>query len=158
MIKFILKNWIEIITAVGILYGIVLSTYNFIDGRKTKKRRLAVKISGGWLTYGPGALSDDMVLIDVTNPGDRMVTVNAPYLKLPGKKTMITPIPTASVTFPHELVEGKNCLLWMKRAEVESELKKIGYSGKVRVRGAVHDATGRVYTSKKAWTFKLDKK
>jgi hypothetical protein len=41
MIKFILKNWIEIITAVGILYGIVLSTYNFIDGRKAKKLRLA---------------------------------------------------------------------------------------------------------------------
>lgn len=154
--KWLLRNWLEVITAIGILYGIVMSTYNFVESRKAKKRRLAVHISMGWIPIG-GDLGDDMIMLEVTNPGDRTVTINAPYIKLPGGKNMITPWPTASVKFPYELPEGKNCFLWVKRSEVKLNLVKQGYSGKVPCRGAVQDATGKKpYLSKK--TLKLDLK
>jgi hypothetical protein len=41
--------------------------------------------------------------------------------------------------------------------EIKSSLLKKGYSGLIKLRGKVSDATGKVYTSKKSWDFDLKK-
>ena len=153
----ILRHWLEIITALGILYGMGMSTYNFLDSRKTKKRQLKVKLLFGFTPIG-GDLGDPMLLLKVMNPGDRTVTINAPYIKLPDGKNLITPWPLSHVRFPYELEEGKNCVTWMKESEVRENLLKMDYTGKVELLGAVDDATDTTYRSKKTYTFDLAKK
>jgi hypothetical protein len=154
--KWLLKHWLEIITAIGILYGMGMSTYNFLANRKTKKRWLKVKISAGWIPAG-GDLGDPMVLLEVVNPGDRTVTINTPYIKLPDGKSLITPWPLSHVRFPYELAEGKNCFMWVKESEIAKNLLKQGYKGKIKLRGMVNDATGTTYKSKKPYTFDIAK-
>jgi len=157
IIKWILKNWLGIITAVGIIYGIIFSTYNFFESRRGKTRRLKVRVSGGWPISIAGELSkDDMIIIDVINPGERTVTIQTPYLMLPDKRSIVSPFFTDSARYPYELHEGKNCHLWMKRKEVLDSLLNRGYKGKVRIKGAVEDLTGKVYMSKTSYKIKIE--
>jgi hypothetical protein len=155
ILNWLLKNWLAVITAIGILYGIGMSTYNFLDNRKTKKRRLKVNISYGWIPMG-GDLGDPMVLLEVVNPGDRNVTINTPYIDLPHGKHLITPWPLSHVTFPYELPEGKNCATWSKESQVREALVKSGHKGKVPLRGAVREVTGKKFKSKETIEFDVE--
>ena len=92
------------------------------------------------------------------NPGDRKVTINVPYIKLPDGRSLVTPWPTANVQFPYDLLEGKNCFLWAKESDIKQTLLEKEYSGKVKLHGAVSDATGKVFISKKPWGFDLSAK
>jgi hypothetical protein len=154
--KWLLHNWLGVITAIGVLYGIVMSTYNFIVNRKTKQRRLTVTITRGFKPDEPGNISiHPLLFINVSNPGYRTVTINAPYFELPYGQKLEFPHPLADVDFPYELQECKSCRLWAKETDVIQFFAiSCGYSGEVHLRGAVLDATGRVYKSKK--TFRLD--
>jgi hypothetical protein len=155
MLEWIGEHWAQIITALVAVYGAALSTLNLINIQKEKKRQLSVKMSRGWLTF-PKGLSGNMLLIEVGNPGYRPVTVQTPYIKLPHEESLVFPLPTAEVRFPHELQEGKRCLMWVEEAEVKRSLKEKGYSGKVKLRAEVYDQTRKKYRTKKALKFDLN--
>jgi hypothetical protein len=152
------QNWYELVVAFGVLYGVLMSTYNFFDNRGRKKRIVEVKVSGGWRALQRGGLSEEMIFINLSNPGDRAVTVDLPYLKLPKGESLVTPIPLASVSFPFELCEGKKCSLLMTRADVIENLIKAGYKGKVPLIGVVRDLVGNEYESKKPYTLDIEAK
>lgn len=155
-------NW-PVISIIGNFlfgfYSIGLTLYTVIKSNKEKKRQLSVNVSMGWLPkFHSGELGPDLLLITVTNPGSRKVTVNVPYLELPDGRSIVTPIPLSNVRFPYKLEEGDNCVIWIKMNEIKSTLLKKGYSGVVKLKGKVSDGTGKTYKSKKGRDFNVNKK
>jgi hypothetical protein len=155
--KWLSHNWLGLITATGILYGIIMSTYNFIENRKTKKRRLDVKIAYGEFRDAPiGTSSHPMLFIDVANIGYCPVTINAPYFELPDGRTYVPPEPLTIIRFPFELNAGKSCSVAVRAAELMNFFgKSCGYAGEVQLYGVVQDATEDVWKSKRPWRLGL---
>ena len=154
-------NWLVVSVIGNIvfgLYGAALTTYNIVKSSKEKKRQLTVKMSGGWQTRGYEISDKFMLFIEVANPGQRDVTINIPSIGLPDGKNIFTPIPLTHVRFPYELKEGKSCSIWVEKEEIKSELIKHGYSGTVKLRAKVSDATGKVYKARKPWKLELKEK
>lgn len=147
-------DWTTGVTAVVALYGAGLSTYTLIQNRKEKQRQISVKLSNGFLTYGP-ELSPAMLLIEATNPGDRTVVLNTVGLSLPDGKTVAFPNPQSTVCFPYPLQEGNSCMVWTPLKELAQQLSQKGYSGKVRLVGFYRDQLGTVYRSN-AFAFDTD--
>ena len=48
-----------------------------------------------------------MLIIEVTNPGLKTVTINGPHLRLPDGRSLIMPIPNSNIKFPFELEKGR---------------------------------------------------
>jgi hypothetical protein len=67
-----------------------------------------------------------MLIIEVTNPGLKIVTINAPHLRLPDGRSLIMPIPNSNIKFPFELGEGKNAHVWLELKELKQTLLGLG--------------------------------
>jgi hypothetical protein len=50
--------------------------------------------------------------------------------------------PEGNVTFPYGLPEGKSCSVWIANVELAKDLKRGGYSSRVRLIGCYKDAVG----------------
>jgi hypothetical protein len=137
------------------IYGAGLTTYTIIKANEDKRRQVTVTISNGWLTYGQD-LSKLMLFITMANPGFRTVTLNSPKIVLPDGKSMVYMNPLSDVTFPHELKEGKDCLVWTEMEMIKRSLIEQGYSGRVKLKASVSDRTGKVYKAKKPWILNLE--
>ncbi len=144
-------NWTDFFTAIVALYGAALSTYIFVVEIRSKKRQISIKLSHAVIFSGPN-VSPSLLQITVANPGNRTVTINTPSLLLPNKKSLVFPQPKSDVSFPHELLEGKNCAVWTDMGILKHELKAEGYSGKIKVIAEVTDATDKKYRSKKSFS------
>jgi len=107
------------------------------------------------LTFPNRDLSDPMVFVTVTNPGDRAVLVGVPYLKLPGNKKMFFPDYQSNVRFPYRLEEGECCQIWAKENDVKNTLRDNGYRGKVPIKAMVNDQTDRKYRARKAYRMEI---
>jgi hypothetical protein len=150
------KHW-EAIGAVATVVGLFVSIYLGFRGRR-RKPEVEVKMKDGFLTFTDGRLSDRMIFVEVSNTGEKIVTINVPYLQLPDNRKMVFPDPQSDVTFPHTLEEGKCCSLWVERKEVLRSLRGYGCKGKVRVRAAVADQTDKVYKARKVWKLNVEEK
>ena len=154
-------NWLVVSVIGNILlglYGAIFTTCTVVKANKEKKRQLSVNVSMGWRPkFHSGELGPTLLLITVTNPGSRKVTVNVPYLELPDGGSLFTPIPLSNVRFPYKLEEGDNCALWTEMNEVKNTLIEQGYSGVIKLKGKVSDGTGKTYKSKKSCGFNVDK-
>lgn len=149
-----LSTWANILLGI---YAVGLTTYTVIKSNRERRRQLSVSVSTGWRpAFHDGSFGPQLLLITVTNPGDRKVTVNTPYLKLPDGSSLVTPMPLSHVRFPYRLEEGENCAIWIEMNEVKGSLRKKGYSGIAKLKGKVSDGTSKVYTSKKSWDFNTD--
>lgn len=146
-------SWTQIVTAIVAVYGAIMSTVTFVVNRRDKKRKLEVKFSNGSLTYG-NKLSELMLFINVSNPGNRAVKINVPRIILPDGKTIVFPNPQSDVKFPHLLEEGRKCMVWAEMKYLAKQLKDAGYSGVINLKADVEAETGKRYTSQKTW--KLD--
>ena len=153
ILNWIRKNWLAILTAIGILYGMGMSTFNFIENRKTKKRRLDIKINRGYLPDGPQHIrAHPLLFINVSNPGYKPVTIEAPYFELPDGTRYDYPEIMADVQFPHELQECNSCRRWIKEADlIQFYTTGCGKTGELQLRGVVKDKTGKLWKTKKIW-------
>jgi len=150
-----LSTWANILLGI---YALGLTTYTVIKSNRERKRQLSVNVSTGWRPdFHDGSLGPQLLLITVTNPGNRKVTLNVPYLELPDGSSFLFPIPLTHVRFPYRLEEGENCAIWIEMNDVKGYLREKGYSRTVKLKGKVSDMTGKVYISKKSWEFDTDK-
>jgi len=94
-----------------------------------------------------------MLFVTVANGGARVTNVNTPYLVLPDRKKFVFLNPQSSVTYPHKLEDGANCVLWIDMNGLSRSLRQNGFSGKVRLHAEVSDATDTEYQTKKSWLF-----
>jgi len=148
-------NLSELLNILLGIYGAGTTTYIIIKQNEARKRKLSVKISSGWIPQSNGRLGPEFLFITVANPGNRDVTINVPYLELPDKKTLVTPVPLTNVRFPYRLKEGENCSIWIEINEIKNRLKESGYKGIVELKACVSDATGKIYSSRKKYKFVL---
>lgn len=150
-----LSTWIKILVG---FYAGGLTTYTVIKSNIERRRQLSVGVSTGWRpAFHDGSFGPQFLLITVTNPGNRKVIVNTPYLKLPDGKYLVTPVPSSHVRFPYKLGDGDNCAIWIEMNEVKGSLLKNEYSGIVKLKGKVSDGAGKEYISKKSCDFNTDK-
>jgi len=138
-----------IITLIIAVYGALLSTYSVWASRQEKKREIKVKLSYG-LIANPLSVSPKMLMISALNTGPKRVTLASMGLIVPRKdeKYLTFLRPDSDVSFPHDLVEGKGCSVWVTTKEIAENLRHEGFSGKISLKGFYRDAIGGEYRSK----------
>jgi len=134
-------NWTEVAIGVIALYGAILATAIALARRRECRTEIKVKVSSGFLTFAD-RLSDPMIIVEASNVGHRPVTLSAPFLVLPDGKSMVLLNVGSDVDYPHELVPGRNCRIWIEAESVAEELRRAGFSGKVMLVGAFRDQSG----------------
>jgi hypothetical protein len=102
-------------------------------------------------------LGPTLVLVTALNHGSRTVSLNSPGLLLPDKRQLVFPFDLESdVPFPHDLMEGKSCQMWIPASVLARDLRKYGFSGDIKLRGFYRDALGTIHKSK-PFKFEADK-
>jgi hypothetical protein len=144
----------EILTAIVAIYGAGLSTFIFIKEQNRYKRKISIKMSFGCLT-SDNALSDQMLLFEISNPGNKPVTVTGPKVILPDKQNMYFPNIGTNVGFPTTIEPGKNVIAWVPLSVIKTNLKSAGYSGTIRLKSSVEDQANNVYKCHKKLKFDL---
>jgi len=155
IITVIVKNLKDIVTIIVAVYGAILSTYNFLVERRKHRPSVNVKISQGFLSSGAGDVSDLMLFLSASNPGEKAVTLASHGFELPNKKNLVFPRAQSDVTFPCELLPEKGCQVWMPVLDVARALRSEGFSGKVKLVGFYRDQVGRTHRSK-PYEFNVD--
>jgi hypothetical protein len=135
------------VTVLVALYGAVLSTYNAYIARKQSRHQITVKTTFGWLTYGPN-LSDDMVMVEASNPGHRAITLTSVGFLLPDGRQIVLLGNDGSKPLPHHLSEGTSIQHWMPRSNLIETLREHRFSGSVKLRAFYNDAVGARHLSK----------
>ncbi|MGB9845867.1 MAG: hypothetical protein ACPLF9_08930 [Methanothermobacter tenebrarum] len=140
--------WTEYIIAAVAVYGACLSTYTLCVQIIRNRPKVKVKISQGFLTSSMGRLSASMLFLSASNLGQKTVTLSSFGIRIPYNKQLIIPNPEGDVRFPHELLPGKSCQIWIEVSEIVETLKSEGFSGKINLIGFYRDQTDRTYRSK----------
>ena len=138
-------DWKWAVMALVALYGAALSTYNAYAAKRINKRQVRVKLSHGLVT---SRLSDDMLILEASNPGHRPVTLTGVGLILPDKRQLIFPFSEeGSAPLPHQLNEGSNVTHWMPAREVAGELIRKGFPRHVELVAFYRDASDKCHKS-----------
>jgi hypothetical protein len=148
-------NWDRIVIAIVAAYGAIMSTITFILRRKEKQRQIKVSLSNGVFPIGQDP-SELMLIIEVSNPGIRDVTINVPSIILPDRRSIVFPNPQSNVQFPYKLEEGTKCLVWSEMKNLAQILKRNGFTGIIKINVEVCNDAGRKYKSKKPWKLNID--
>ncbi|HYM21472.1 MAG TPA: hypothetical protein VEW28_10785 [Candidatus Kapabacteria bacterium] len=142
-----IQFWIALVA----LYAAVLSTISFVrdwrekkQARKDKERQLKITIKLAFIHDG-NDISDPMIFINVSNPGNRTVNVNLPSILLPNGSPLILLRPRTNVQFPYDLEEGKNFDVWVPFSSIASQLRSAGFSGNVKLIGQCRDGVDNLY-------------
>jgi len=141
-------GWDVVITLLIAIYGAVVSTYSIYASRQEHKREIKVELSYGFMRNVLGEVSPPLLILSAMNTGVKTVTLTSTGLVLPRKKYLFFAQPESNVTFPHELTEGKSCSVWIANKELAEDLRREGYSGKIKLKGYYKDAVGGDYQSK----------
>jgi hypothetical protein len=130
-------QWDVIITLIIAIYGALVSTYSVWASRQEKKREIKVQLSYGLLA-NPPSVGLKILIISALNTGQKRVTLTSMGLILPRKDENYLQFlrPDSNVSFPHDLLEGKDCNVWVTTKEIAEDLKREGYSGKISLKGA----------------------
>jgi hypothetical protein len=139
---------IENITLAIAVYGAIVATIKIVYDYYVKSRRFKVQVSRGFGIQGKN-VGPQMLIISAINTGFSDITLTSAGLILPGSKFLTQVEPTSNVVFPFTLEAGKPCSIYKGRRALAFELKKQGYSGKVKLRGFYRSATGTTVKSKK---------
>jgi hypothetical protein len=144
-------EWKDIITAAIAAYAALLSTYTAYSQRREKKSLIDVSITISMLVRGRN-VSDPVVMLTASNPGQKAVTLCGEGFILPNGKTVVFPYQNTNVQFPYDLTPEKNCQVWMDTKQLALVLQGEGYYGEVNLIGFYHDQVGKTHKSKK-WKF-----
>jgi sRNA-binding regulator protein Hfq len=137
----------ENITLLIALWGAVLSTAKVLYDYSRNICRLKVYLAYGFLTQG-NIVGPDTISISAMNIGYRDVTLNSMGFILPDEKYIMIIEPQSNVKFPYTLSEGKECSVSKMQKQLAKELRKHGYSGKIKLRGYYRSAIGTIFKSK----------
>jgi hypothetical protein len=142
-----LSDIATILTAGVALAGLILSIYNFYVDRRDKSPRLVAKISNGFLTSGP-ELSDLMLLLEIANPGEKMVKISAVEIAWKKRKLFFFKGIDGTVKIPFELQPGDSATFWTPIKEVAWALSEQGCKNQESVKACFRTAVGTEFISK----------
>lgn len=140
------SGWDIIVTLIIALYGAILSTISILNSRQEHKREVKVKLSFGFLPHV--SVKELMLILSALNTGTKTATLSSMGLALPEEKILYFTQPNSYVRFPHDLVEGKDVIVWLTTKELADDLRQEGYSGLISIKGFYRDAIGNEYKSK----------
>ncbi|GAI18913.1 unnamed protein product [marine sediment metagenome] len=115
--------------------GLGWNTYNIWRDRA----KIKVRVSHGFLVYGPSLSEDLYIFIEAINKGRRPVTLTSVGFKLKNGHDIVF---TKSRELPTELTEGKSYQEWISKEEIKKDCQKLKTSIKY---AWFKDATGRIY-------------
>lgn len=138
---------LEVMTIAIAAYGAILATYTLIIQIREKVRKLKVSFAPGFIETA-GDLGETMLILECSNPGHVDVTATGHAILPPGGSQIIFRAPETEHQFPHTLTPGKRSMMWFPAKEVAASLKRHGFSGTVKIRGSVKEATGKSYNSR----------
>jgi hypothetical protein len=137
-------NW-TVITAIVAVYGALLSTWNVLSTNREKRRRVKVRVSYGFATYG-STLGPNGILITAQNIGHQPITLNSAGIRLPDGRTVIA-LNSIEAPLPQELAGGKSHNSLIEVKVLAETMQRLGFSGMVRVVGFYRDALGKAHES-----------
>jgi len=116
--------------------------------RRSQVPDLKVAFRGAIVPMGNGQVIE-AYSISAANTGLRSVIVDAPFIKLPDKRTLVFPngFLHSEVQFPHRLEPGESCTVLLEIGKLRSDIASAGYSGTVKIRGAFRDKTDNEFFS-----------
>jgi hypothetical protein len=141
-------GWDVVITLLIAIYGALVSTYSVWTARQEHRREIKVELSYGFMRNALAEVSPTLLILSAMNTGAKTATLTSTGLALPRKKYLLFAQPESNVTFPHDLPEGKSCSVWITNEELLKDLKREGYSGRIKLKGYYRDAVGGYYKSK----------
>lgn len=128
--------------------GLGLSVYNTIQARRDKRPALQVKVSFGFLVYGP-ELSDQKIFFEVGNAWNQSITLASLSIPLPDKQTMAFFRLDGDNQMPVVVSPGMSTRYWLDARQVEAETIKAGIPPHSTFRVMARDALGNEYLSNK---------
>lgn len=144
-----LNDATTILTAVVAVAGLALSIYNFYVDRKDKTPRLTAKIANGFFTNGGPQVSEAMILLEVANPGEKIVKVTAVEIKWEKRKLVFIRGIDGTAKIPFELQPGNSASFWIPMQEVALAMQQNGVTGKQSIKACFRTAIGNEFLSKK---------
>ena len=144
----------EIVAIATGVIGTLVAVYTAYAQKREKSSRIRVEVNNSLLDYETH-LSDMVLTIYASNPGQKPVTLSSQGFILPDKKRLFLRSPGSTVRFPYELLPEKNCTVWIDAKELAHTLKSEGYDGKIKLIGFYLDQVGRMYESRK-WKFDIN--
>lgn len=116
--------------------------------RKAQSPDLHVSFCGALVPMTNGEVVEAFS-VSGANRGILPVTVDAPFIQLPDRRTIVFPrgFFHSEVQFPCRLESGEGCTVLITAAEFRSSLQRAGYSGSVKIRAAYRDKLGTVFLS-----------
>jgi hypothetical protein len=139
-------EWQWAVTTAVAMYGASLSTYNAYVARKQNRRQIRVTMSYGFLTFGPN-LSDQMLILNASNPGQRDLSLTGVGILLPTKQQLAI-LSEGSSPLPHHLTQGTSITHWTPVQEMKRMLRDRNFPGTVNVTAYYSDAVGARHYSK----------
>lgn len=144
-----LSAWLVAMLA---LYGAILSTYNVLSTQRRNKmaerRTLRVRAAHGIPIYNDGVDRGDMVIVSVTNIGQRSVRVNSIELELPdGSHYPKIARDTYDTQLPATLKDGEEAAIHYHLPALEAALyKHLRSTDAVSLTPMCKDSVGNRYT------------
>lgn len=126
--------------------GALLFTYKVVSDYRKNVRRIEVELSYEFHNQGNNE-EPSVITSRAVNMGSREVTLNSMGYILPDGNKVVLIEPESNVSFPHILSEGKDCSIWIEQREWAEELRKLGYSGKIKIIGFYGSNTGEIFKS-----------
>ena len=145
-------DWTHYIAIYGALLATVVAVYNGVSEWRARRPNVKVEVSMGFLTLG-ASLSDAMVFIEASNPGQKAIILSSVGFLLPMIGKLFLPGARGDVRLPSELSPESGCRVWIEARECTRQLRHMGLSGEVKIIGFYNDQVGRTYQSK---PFKFD--
>lgn len=143
LIELLNKDNIILLLAV---WGALLSTYKVVSDYRKNTHRIKVELSYEYHNQGKN-VGPSVITSRAVNMGSREVTLNSMGYILPDGKKVVLIEPESNVSFPHSLSEGKDCYFWVEQRKCAEELRKLGYSGKIKIIGFYGSNTGEILKS-----------
>ena len=123
-----------------------LSTYKVVSDYRKSVRRIKVELSYDFHNQGNNE-EPSVITLRIVNMGSKEVTLNSMGYILPDGTKVILIEPQSNVSFPHTLSEGKDCSIWNEQREWAEELRRLGYSGNIKIIGFYGSNTGEIFKS-----------
>ena len=135
-----------IVTSTIAILGLGLSIYNTMQARRDKRPQLRVRVTFGFLTFGP-QLSDEKIFFDVGNPWNQSITVVSLLIPLPDKRSIAFLELEGQNQMPVTLAPGISTQFWFNLDQLAAETFKAGINRHRKFRVMARDALGNEYLS-----------
>ena len=139
-----MTDWITI--ALGV-YGVLLTTILVINVLTQNMKKMQVSVNTS-LIGSPSNLREGLS-ISFMNRGKRQIQIDGCGFRLPNKRVVTVIRPLVPFNFPVMIPEGRGYSYHANIRTMASTIQDEGFSGNIKIRGFVRDASGKKYFSKK---------